>query len=353
MNIRKAVFGYINNKVPVHSFILKNDSGMEVEILEFGAIVRSIKTPDKFGEIADITLGYDSLEEYQNDSCYFGATVGRVASRTSGTKISINDKSYTLAANTLPDFGNNHIHGGIKGFNKVLWNSEVISTKNEVGILLKYLSKDGEEGYPGNLNCTVKYTINNNNVLSVEYNASTDKTTLINLTHHSYFNLSGINSNNIYTHILKLNADSYFQTDSDLIPNGKLKNVADSPFDFRQQTEIGSRIKKTQHDKFTGFDLNYLIKTKDPLNFAAMVKENKSGRKMEIYTTQACIHLYTSNFLNDEIGKGGDKYCRHGAICLEPQGYSDAPKHKHFKSFELKPNQNYNQKIEYRFSIDK
>lgn len=354
MNITKKVFGQIAGGEPVHSYRLNNGCGMEVEILEFGAIVRSIKVPDRKGNIADVTLGWDNLEDYINDKTYFGATVGRVANRIGGDKILVNGVSYKIAANALPDFGKNHLHGGVKGFNKALWKGEEFQNENEIGVRLSYLSKDGEEGYPGNLQCKVEYTLNKDNTMGIHFQATTDKTTLVNLTHHSYFNLAGAGSGNILEHLVRINANKFTPADEDLIPTGEIAEVKGLPVDFTEQRSIGSRFYEMKFNKFKGYDLNYVLNhsNKGDIDLAATLSDTCSGRVLKIYTTQPGMHFYTGNFLKGELGKLGIAYKQYGAVCFEPQGYPDSPNHKGFQQVILQPGELYDQKIDYRFSID-
>ncbi len=354
MNITKKIFGKAGEQT-VHSFKLNNGVGMEVEILEFGALVRSILIPDRDGNIADITLGWDTLDDYINDKTYFGATIGRVANRIGGDKIFIDNIAYKIAPNALPDFGKNHLHGGVKGFNKAFWVGEEFQNENEVGVRLSYVSKDGEEGYPGNLKCTVEYTLKRDNTLGISYKATTDKTTLVNLTHHSYFNLAGAGSGTVLNHLVQINANKYTPADEDLIPTGEIANVEGLPVDFTNKRSILSRFDEMQFDKFKGYDLNYVLnhKNKGDIDLAAIVHDESSGRVMEVFTTQPGMHFYTGNFLNGEIGKSGIVYEQYGAVCFEPQGYPDAPNHKNFPQVVLQPGEVYSQKIEFRFSIDK
>lgn len=353
MNIIKKIFGKIEEQT-VHAYRLNNGVGMEIEILEFGATVRSIKVPDRKGNIADVTLGWDNLEDYINDKTYFGATVGRVANRIGGDKIIVDGVSYKIAANALPDFGKNHLHGGIKGFNKALWKGEEFQNENEIGVKLSYLSKNGEEGYPGNLQCNVEYTLNKDNTMGIHFQATTDKTTLVNLTHHSYFNLAGAGHGSILEHLVRINADKFTPADEDLIPTGEIADVKGLPVDFIEERSIGSRFDEMQFDKFKGYDLNYVLnhQNKGSLDLAAKVHDPASGRVMEVFTTQPGMHFYTGNFLNGELGKSGVAYERYGAVCFEPQGYPDAPNHKEFQQIILHPGKVYIQKIDYRFSID-
>ena len=353
MEIIKKEFGKTEDGKSVYSFTLENSNGMKVEILEFGALVVGIHVPDKNGNMADVTLGYDDLAGYQNDPYYFGATIGRVANRTSGASFSIDGQTHKLAPNTLPDFGYNHLHGGAKGFNKVLWKGEVIENEDAIGIQLTYLSPDGEEGYPGHVTAVVTYTLNDDGELGVLMEATTDKTTFVNLTHHSYFNLAGAGSGDVLETEIMINADNYTPADDDLIPTGEVAAVKALPVDFLNSRTISSRMDKMQMAKFKGYDLNYVVnhKEKGAMDFAAKAIDPASGRQMEVFTTQPCIHFYTSNFLEGKPGKEGKAYNQYGAFCFEPQGYPDAANKPQFESVELKPGENYKQTIIYKFSV--
>ena len=353
MTITKSLFGHTEEGTPVHCFLLQNVFGMKVEIIEFGAIVSSIKVPDKKGKFDDVVLGYDNLEGWQKDPYYFGATIGRVANRMGGAQFTLKSETYDLAPNTLPDFGNNHLHGGVKGFNKVLWTGKEFSRDKEVGVRLEYLSKDGEEGYPGNLKCIVEYSLSEDNSLSIRFEAATDKTTIANFTHHSYFNLNGAGSSNILGHMIQINADRYTPADNDLIPLGDIAEVKGLPVDFTTERSIGSRFEEMRSEKFKGYDLNYVLNLSidGALDLAATVRSKSSGRVLEVFTTQPCMHFYTSNFLTGERGKSGISYDQYGAFCLEPQAFPDAPHHENFQSIELNPGDTYLQKIIYRFSF--
>jgi len=352
MTITKSLFGHTGEGAPVNCFLLQNGAGMKVEIIEFGAIVSSIKVPDKTGKFDDVVLGYDKLEGWMKDSYYFGATIGRVANRMGGAQFTLGSETYDLAPNTLPDFGKNHLHGGVKGFNKVLWTGKEFRRDKEVGVRLEYLSKDGEEGYPGNLKCFVDYCLSEDNSLSIRFEATTDKTTIANFTHHSYFNLNGAGSGNILGHMIQINADRYTPADNDLIPVGDITEVKGLPVDFTTERSIGSRFEEMQSDKFKGYDLNYVLNHSNDgaLDLAATVRSKSSGRVLEVFTTQPCMHFYTSNFLSGKPGRTGIPYLQHGALCLEPQGFPDAPHHENFQSIELNPGDTYIQKIVYRFT---
>ena len=298
-----------------------------------------------------MVLGFEHLEDYLKDTSYFGATVGRVANRMGGAQFSLEGKTYQVSPNALPDFGNNHLHGGVKGFNKALWTGCEFTRESEAGVRLEYLSKDGEEGYPGNLKCIIEYTLNENNTLGIKFEATTDRTTLVNLTHHSYFNLSGAGNRDILNHEIQINSEKCTPADEDLIPSGEIASVKGLPVDFTRERIIGSRFDEMQMAKFKGYDLNYILKhhREGSMDLAATVRDKASGRVMEVYTTQPCMHFYTSNFLDGIRGKKGKSYHQYGALCLEPQGYPDAPNHKNFLAIELKPGIQYRQVINFKF----
>jgi aldose 1-epimerase len=321
--------------------------------LEYGAIITRIIMSDENGIAEDVVLGYDDLQGYINDPYYFGATIGRVANRIGGAKIGLGGQEYQLAPNTLPDFGHNGLHGGTVGFNKVLWKGTEFTNDNGVGVVFEYLSADGEEGYPGEVNCKVKYTLNSDQELQIDFQATTDQLTVVNMTHHSYFNLAGAGNGSILEHSVKIKADSYTAADEDLIPTGEIFKVDGLAIDFKEGRPVGSKMDEMQMDKFKGYDLNYILKHTTPgsLDFAAYAKDIASGRKLEVYTTQPCMHFYTSNFLEGKSGKGGKSYEKNGALCFEPQGYPDALNHANFETVELNPGEQYQQTIVYKFSL--
>jgi aldose 1-epimerase len=288
-------------------------------------------------------LGFDSLDEYLAGHPYFGAIVGRYANRIAEGKFTLNGIEYQLAAND----GKNHLHGGIKGFDKVIWDALPLQSDSSVGLKLTYLSKNGEEGYPGNLSCTIIYTLTNKDELKVSYEARTDKPTIVNLTNHSYFNLAGHDSGDILGHELIINADNYTVVDEQLTPTGEIKSVADTALDFRNSTPIGARIKKAAG----GYDHNYVINNAaGTLISAAKAYEPKSGRTLEIHTTQPGIQFYTGNFL-DGTNKGkGAIYRKHSGFCLETQHFPDSPNHKNFPDVILDPNNTYNHLTVHSFS---
>jgi aldose 1-epimerase len=357
--ITKAPFGKTPDGTPVEIYTLRNANGCEARIMTYGGIVQSLNMPDKNGKFADIVLGFDSLDGYTADSyvkgCpYFGALIGRYGNRIGGAKFTLEGKTYTLAANNGP----NSLHGGLKGFDKVVW----LAVKADVGpegprLVLNYLSKDGEEGFPGNLNVTATYTLTDDNALKLTFSATTDKPTVVNLTHHSYFNLAGQGNGDNLNHLLYIVADKTTPVDSGLIPTGALADVTGTPFDFRKPTAIGARINDpdTILQYGPGYDHNWVVnKPLGKFGLQARVTDPVSGRMMEVWSDQPGVQFYAGNFLNGSLtGKDGKVYQRRSAFCLEPQHYPDSPNHSNFPSTELKPGQTYHCAIEYKFSIEK
>ncbi|MGB2806958.1 MAG: aldose epimerase family protein [Sedimentisphaerales bacterium] len=336
MSIGTKPFGKTPDGQEVDLYTLTNTNGLKARITNYGAILVSLEVPDKNGKLADITLGFDTLDGYIPRHPYFGATVGRYANRIGGAKFKLNDVEYTLAANNGP----NHLHGGIKGFDKVVWKAEDVTAESDRALVkLSYLSKDGEEGYPGNLACTVTYTLTKDDELKINYEAETDKTTILNLTNHSYWNLAGQGSGDILGHELMLNADKYTPVDEGLIPTGEIKSVKDSPMDFTRPMAIGSRIAQVEG----GYDHNYVLKSGGgTLALCARVYEPTSGRIMEIYTVEPGVQFYTGNFLDGTItGKSGKVYKKHYGFCLETQHFPDSPNKPDFPSVVLKPGDKY------------
>jgi aldose 1-epimerase len=343
MTIQKKNFGQLPGGKQVDLYILINEKGLMAEVMTYGATLTSLAVPDRNGNTTDITLGYDSLKGYVSDSPYFGSTVGRYANRIAQGKFTLNGKIFTLAKNN----GENHLHGGIKGFDKVLWQAEPISQEGEVGVKLFYFNRDGEEGYPGNLACTVTYMLNNNNELKINYEAETDKPTPVNLTHHSYFNLAGQGNGDILGHKLMLNADSYTPVDEGLIPTGEIRDVADSPMDFSAPHSIGERIAAVEG----GYDHNFVLRSGGgELTLAARVYEPQTGRTMEIHTTEPGIQFYSGNFLDGSItGKSGKIYKKFYGFCLEPQHFPDSPNKPGFPSTILDPGEKYFSQTVFKF----
>ena len=347
----KRAFGKTRDGKQVDLYVLSNKNGVEVDITNFGAAVVSVKVPNRHGKTDDVVLGYDDLDGYLHDKSYFGATVGRYANRIAHGKFTLNETTYTLAKND----GENHLHGGVRGFNKVVWEAKDVSTAGAAALQLNYLSKDGEEGYPGNLSVQVTYTLTNNNELKIDYAATTDKDTVLNLTHHSYFNLAGQGKGDILQHQLLLHASRFTPVDATLIPTGEIRSVKGTPLDFASATAIGSRIGQDddQLKLGHGYDHNFVLDggTGGAPVLAAQVYEPSSGRVMEVWTTQPGIQLYSGNFLNDTIrGKSGSTYQRRAAFCLETQHFPDSPNKPNFPSTILKVGGQFKSSTTYKFS---
>lgn len=351
--IEKISFGKLPDGREVDQYILKNANGMEVKIMNYGGVITHWTAPDKEGKYEDIVLGFDSLVGYLTPPPYFGAIIGRYGNRIAKGKFTLDGKTYQLAKNN----GENHLHGGVVGYDKVLWNAESIEGA-ESTLKLTYLSKDGEEGYPGNLNITVTYTLTNDNSLKMDYVATTDKATIINLTNHSYFNLSAAKKD-VLDQEVTLNADRYLPVDEGLIPTGELRLVTGNAFDFSKPTEIGKGINDVKDKQIKlggGYDHAWILNKKEvnELSLAATVLEKTSGRKMEVMTTEPAIQFYTGNFLDGSLtGKGGVKYAKRFALCLESEHYPDSPNQSAFPSVILKPNEKYSTTTIYKFSVEK
>ena len=347
--MKKEFFGKLPDGRELFLFIFSNKNGVEVKITNYGGIITSIVTPDKFGKLSDIVLGFNKLEDYLNGHPYFGAIIGRFGNRIKNGKFTLNGTEYKLALND----GNNHLHGGIFGFDKVLWNYEITEVNGLESLKLSYLSKEGEEGYPGNLNITVCYSLTDTNELNIEYYAVTDKDTVVNLTNHSYFNLSG--SDTILNHELKINADRFTPIDTTLIPTGELRLVNDTPLDFKTFKVIGQRI-DDDYDQLkygNGYDHNFILNKNDnSLSLAAEVFDPIKGRTLEVSTTEPAIQFYSGNFLDGSLtGKEGKTYIRRGGLCLETQHYPDSPNKPDFPNVILKPGNEYKQTTIYKFGI--
>jgi aldose 1-epimerase len=349
--IEKAPFGKTPSGESVSLYTLKNSSNARVQIMTYGGTVVSLKVPDRNGNVADIVLGYDTLDGYLKNSPYFGSIIGRYGNRIGRGQFSLGGKQYTLPKNN----GENTLHGGIKGFDKVIWKATEIKTKDGPGLSLSYLSKDGEEGFPGNLSVTVVYTLTNNNELRIEYSATTDKTTVVNLTHHSYFNLAGEGS--ILQHELMINADRFTPVDAGLIPTGELRNVKGTPMDFTKSIAIGKRIDQQDEQLILGkgYDHNWVLNNSTgKLSIAARVYEPLTGRVMEVLTAEPGLQFYSGNFLDGTItGKGGHVYKQRFGFCLETQHFPDSPNKPAFPSTILNPGQQYKSTTIYRFSTQK
>jgi len=349
---KKEKYGTTPDGQQVDSYTLSNSHGVEVQVINFGGIITSIRVPDRSGKMADIALGFDTLDGYLENKPYFGAVIGRYANRIANGKFTLDGKQYTLPINNGP----NSLHGGIKGFNKVVWQAQPFHNRQGEGVKLSYLSKDGEEGYPGNLKVNVTYTLTDKNELVIDYEATTDKATPINLTNHSYFNLAGEGNGDVLSHELQLDADRFTPVDKNLIPAGEIQPVKGTPMDFTQTTAIGARINDPYEQLVIahGYDHNFVVNGKDgSLRLAARVREPKSGRVLEAYTTQPGIQLYTGNFLDGTVvGKHGHAYKQREAFCLETQHYPDSPNHANFPSTILRPGKTFHSQTVFKFSVN-
>ena len=335
-------WGQVDGK-KVYLFTLKNEKGDEVKITNYGGIVTSWITADKSGKKSNVVIGYDSLSRYQEKNPYFGAIIGRYANRIGNATFKIDTATYHLAAND----GKNSLHGGLKGFDKVVWDASWNDTTN--ALTLKYVSKDGEEGYPGNLTVTVAYKLTNDNELLIDYTAETDKPTVLNLTNHSYFNLTGDVNNTILDHTLQINADKYTPVDATLIPTGELKEVKGTPFDFLQPHKIGERI----NDVKGGYDHNFVLNRQgDKPELAATLADSVSGRVLEVYTSQPGMQFYTGNFLDGTNKLSDGKPINiHTALCLETQHFPDSPNKPAFPTTLLKPGEKFHSQTKYKISV--
>jgi aldose 1-epimerase len=341
--------GTVDGK-PVYLYTLKNKNGVEAKFTNFGATLISLKVPDAKGNLADIVLGYDDVKGYQQGKSYFGASIGRYGNRIGKATFQLNGKTYNLSKND----GENTLHGGTKGFNKVVWEGKHLVKPGAPALQFTYTSKDGEEGFPGNLKATITYTLTPANELRIDYVATTDKDTVQNLTHHSYFNLAG--GGEILNHQLMLDADRFTPVDSGLIPTGELRPVEGTPFDFRKPTAIGARINQADEQlKFgKGYDHNWVLNGEmGKLRLVARVTEPTTGRVMEVSTTEPGIQFYSGNFLNGESGKGGKKYEYRNGFCLETQHFPDSPNQPKFPTTTLKSGKTYRTSTVYRFTTSK
>ena len=329
---------------------LTNKNGLQAQITNYGGVLVALKIPDARGHLGDIVLGYDDPTGYAQDSFFIGALIGRYANRIARGKFPLAGVEYQLAQNN----GVNHQHGGPRGFYKVLWQARELRRADGVALQLSYFSKDGEEGYPGNLSVTVTYNLTDANELRIEYAATTDKETIVNLTNHSYFNLQGAGSGNILQHVLRINAGRFTPVDETLIPTGDLKKVEGTPFDFARPTAIGTRINGDDEQlRFgKGYDHNFVLNKKDKeLSLAAEVYEPLSGRAMQMWTTEPGVQFYTGNFLDNIHGKEGQVYHQRDGFCLEAQHFPDSPNRPSFPSSVLKPNERYTQTTVYKFMV--
>jgi len=334
-------------------YTLVNQQGLKAKITDYGAKLVSLEAPDRNGQLADVILGYETLDQYLNGDQYFGATVGRYANRIAKGKFTLEGKEYQLALNN----GVNHLHGGPKGYQSVIWKSEVIDQNGCPALKFTYRSPDGEEGYPGNLDIEVTYSWKNDNSLNIDYKATTDQATIINLTHHSLFNLKGAGNGNILGHILTLNALAFTPVDSTLIPNGEIRPVDGTPMDFNTPHSVGERISDSYEQlvKGNGYDHNWVInKNGEELTLAATLYEPESGRVMKVFTTEPGIQFYSGNFLDGtQVGKGNLPYYFRYGLALETQHYPDSPNQSNFPSVVLKKDEVYKQTTVYNFTTNK
>jgi aldose 1-epimerase len=344
--VEKSEYGKMPTGETVYQYKLTNSKGISATLIDYGAALISLKVPDRNGNVEDIVLGYDNLEGYINDNANFGGTIGRYANRIANGAFTINGQTYSVAKN---DNGVNHIHGGIKRFNKVLWKGEEFKNGGDSGVKFHYLSKDGEEGYPGNLNVDVTYILGVDR-LTINYEATTDKPTVINLTNHSYFNLHDTGISDVLSHLAKINAEKYTPVDNNLIPTGEIQTVIGTPLDFTNWKAIGQDIDKVS----PGYDFNYVLNkaSGDLLTLAAAAYDKESGRELTLYTTEPGVQFYTGNYLDGIKGKYGVTYKKYHAFCFEPQHYPDSPNHSEFPSTLLNPGQTYKQTSIYIISVN-
>jgi aldose 1-epimerase len=345
-------YGNLPDGRPVNLFLLKNRNGLTARLCEYGAILVSMEVPDRDGRFQDITHGYDTLEGWLTNSAYLGATVGRFGNRIRDGRFTLDGVEYQLARNNAPGGIPCALHGGVQGFDKVLWNGKAIGGNK---VRFTYQSKDGEEGYPGNLDVKVTYTLNDENELTWEAEATTDAPTVVNLLHHSYWNLSGEPTRSIADHVLTLESDAYLRTDAGLIPTGEIAPVEGTPMDFRNPSAIGDRIDEDFEalNLGDGYDHAWVLRGNGNLALAAKVSHPASGRAMEVLTNQPAIQLYAGNSLDGSThGKNGVNYARRTALCLETEGFPDAPNQPAFPSAVLRPGEKYHHVMIHRFFID-
>jgi len=342
-SIDKREFGATTEGIAVQEYTLVNKNGVMMKVLTYGGIIRELWVPDKNGNFVDIVLGFDSLEEYERNPGYLGALIGRFANRIAYGKFEIDGVTYQLALN---DKGRpNALHGGYKGFNKKVWKAFDEITPNGPILTLKYFSHDGDEGFPGDLDVSVTYTLTNENELKIDYTATTNRPTIVNLTQHTYFNLAG--GGKIYDHIVVLNADKYTPVNENLIPTGDIMPVEDTLYDLRKETRLGDAIEKLKNSNAKGYDNNFVLNSE----FAAKVYEPSTGISMELYTTQPGLQFYTGNYLPGLNGKRGQIYDIHTGFCLETQHFPDSPNHKNFPNTVLRPGEIYKHRSVFKFSI--
>jgi len=349
--VQRAPFGSTRAGEAVEVYTLENGRGMRARVMTYGAIICSLEAPDRDGRLANVTLNRETLADYEEKSACFGSLIGRYANRIAKGKFSIDGRAYSLALNG----GENHIHGGMKGFDKRVWKAEVVQDADSAGVKLTYTSRDGEEGYPGTLNCTVVYSLNRQNEWKMEYTAATDKATVVNICNHAYWNLAGAQSGTILDQVLTVNADLYLPADATLIPTGEFAPVAGTPLDFRSPHTIGERIAQFRESQFRGgYDHCLVVKRSHPgeLVACARLEDPKSGRTMEVLTTAPGVQLYSANFPDGAIsGPKGYAYLSHAGFCLETQAFPDSPNKPQFPSSILRPGETYRSTTIHRFGV--
>lgn len=350
MPVSRRAFGETREGNAIECYTLRNAHGLEAEIITYGGTLRALRAPDRNGALDDVLLGFETLEPYEGDHPYFGVLVGRYANRIAGGRFELNGTTYELACNNGP----NHLHGGPQGFHRQIWSAEERASEDGPSIELRYASRDGEEGYPGNLAVVVVYTLTDQNELRIDYTATTDAETIVNLTNHAYFNLAG--GGIILDHELQLFASRFTPTDATSIPLGELRPVQGTPMDFTAPTPIGARIsaddEQIRHGQ--GYDHNWILDTGNgELGLAARLHERSTGRLMEVYTTQPGVQFYSGNLLDGSItGKRGQTYVKYGGLCLETQHFPDSPNQPDFPSTVLRPGEVFQQTTIYRFATE-
>ena len=347
--VEQTTFGKTKDGRPVDVYTLTNRNGLVAKVMTYGATLTEMHVPDKDGNKASVVLGFDNFERYEQGHPFFGSTTGRVANRIAKGQFTLDGKEYKLVTNNGP----NHLHGGTKGFDKVIWKAERVKSNRGPAVRFTYLSPDGEEGYPGALNTVVTYTLTNDDELRIDYEATTDKPTILNLTNHSYFNLAGEGNGDVLDHVLTVNADRYTPTDDTLIPTGELAPVEGTPVDFRKPTRVGDRIKSFGEPQGFGYDHNFVINGREgQLKLAARVRDPKTGRQMEVHTTEPGVQLYTGNGLSEKIvGLSGRPYVKHAGLCLETQHFPDSINHEEFPSVVLRPGEKFRSTTVHKFSV--
>ncbi len=346
--VTSRAFGETPLQEPVKLHTLTNKNGMSVSIMDYGATIVDLVVPDRDGKLADVALGFDRLTPYLHQTAYFGATIGRYANRIAKGTFELDHAAYHLPINNGP----NSLHGGLRGFDKHVWKEEAVDS-DEPAVRFSLLSPDGDQGYPGNLFVTVTFTLSDDNELRIDYRATTDKKTVINLTNHTYFNLAGAGNGLVLDQVLTIDSDGYLPSDAELIPTGEIKDVTGTPWDFRTPTPIGQHLKETG-TKPIGYDTTYVLKKGffSDWQLAAEVEDPQSGRTMKVYTDEPGIQFYTGNFLDGSlVGKGGKPYPQHSAFCLETQHYPDSPNQDKFPSTVLQPGDTFKTSTVYAFGV--